>query len=231
MNAGGSVYERLRELVLTNEIAPGERVVIDALARRLGVSQTPVREAVHRLEGDGLVVRSGSGYRTTELLDLDGLRELFEFRLLVDLWAVRAAAVDRLANPAAALLRDVDGLSRELDAGGDVRRALVAHDTRFHAALIDAAGNRVAARAYAGTHGHLHAFRLYPADTDGRVTAAEHAAVARAVGACDPGAAEEAMRAHLLNAFDRFARAFAGGAGPAARPPVPARTRLHRAGA
>ncbi|WP_369053851.1 hypothetical protein [Kineococcus terrestris] len=49
------------------------------------------------------------------------------------------------------------------------------------------------------------------------------------MSACDPGAAEEAVRTHLLNAFDRFARASTGGPGAAARPPVLARTRLHRA--
>ena len=63
---------------------------------------------LQRLEGDNLVVYSpGRGYSTTPLLDLAELRSLFEFRLLVEPWAARAAAVDRLANPAAALEKEL----------------------------------------------------------------------------------------------------------------------------
>ncbi len=50
-------YSRIREMLLTHEIAPGERINIDALARDLDVSQTPVREALARLESDDLVIK------------------------------------------------------------------------------------------------------------------------------------------------------------------------------
>src|SRR5690625_5350754 len=83
--ASEGVYDRLRELVLENRLPPDERISIDAVARELGVSQTPVREAIRQLEGDRLVVRvPGKGYQTTPLLDRNGLRDLFEFRLLVE---------------------------------------------------------------------------------------------------------------------------------------------------
>jgi DNA-binding GntR family transcriptional regulator len=53
----GSVYDRIREKIVRNDLRPGTKINIDALVRELGVSQTPVREALHHLEGDGLVER------------------------------------------------------------------------------------------------------------------------------------------------------------------------------
>src|ERR1044072_2544927 len=103
------VYARLRSLIIGGEIPPDTKINIVALARDLGVSQTPVREALQRLEGDNLITyQPGRGYSTTPLLDLPGLRALFEFRLLVEPWAARAAAVDRLTNPGVALGRQLD---------------------------------------------------------------------------------------------------------------------------
>ena len=209
------VYASMRASILEGEIAPGTRINIDAVARSLGVSQTPVREVLQRLEGDNLVVYSpGRGYSTTPLLGLPELRSLFEFRLLVEPWAARAAAVDRLANPAAALERELASFRDTMKADKDLRQDLVAHDTRFHDTILVASGNPVVRHAFAQTHCHLHTFRLYPADVDGAITVAEHSAVREAIEACDPEQAEAAMTMHIRNSFDRFAQAFAGELAP-----------------
>lgn len=209
--AVSDVYSAMRASILKGEIEPGTRINIDAVSRSMGVSQTPVREVLQRLEGDNLVVYSpGRGYRTTPLLDLAALRSLFEFRLLVEPWAARSAAVDRLANPAAALEKELSAFRSSMRTGGDLRQDLVAHDTRFHDTILSAAGNPVVRHAFAQTHCHLHTFRLYPADVDGAITVAEHSAVREAIGACLPDRAEEAMAEHIRNSFTRFAQAFEG---------------------
>ena len=209
------VYASMRASILEGEIAPGTRINIAAVARSLGVSQTPVREVLQRLEGDNLVVYNpGRGYSTTPLLGLPELRSLFEFRLLVEPWAARAAAVDRLANPAAALERELASFRDTMKAAKDLRQDLVAHDTRFHDTILAASGNPVVRHAFAQTHCHLHTFRLYPADVDGAITVAEHSAVREAIEACDPEQAEAAMTMHIRNSFDRFAQAFAGELAP-----------------
>ncbi|KRE91737.1 GntR family transcriptional regulator [Arthrobacter sp. Soil764] len=206
----------MRASILDGEIAPGTRINIDAVARSLGVSQTPVREVLQRLEGDNLVVYNpGRGYSTTPLLDLPELRSLFEFRLLVEPWAARAAAVDRLANPAGTLEKELAGFRDAMKRSSkDLRQDLVAHDTRFHDAILAASGNPVVRHAFAQTHCHLHTFRLYPADVDGAITVAEHTAVREAIEACDPERAEAAMTTHIRNSFDRFAKAFDGELAP-----------------
>jgi DNA-binding GntR family transcriptional regulator len=209
--ASGEVYAALRDSIVDSEIPPGTRMNIDAIARRLGVSQTPVREALQRLEGDNLVVNSpGRGYSTTPLLEPPELRSLFEFRLLVEPWAARSVAVDRLANPGPALASELDTFERTVAAGGDVRQDLVAHDTRFHDTILRATGNTVVQQAFAQTHCHLHIFRLYPADVEGSVTVTEHRQVCDAIRNCEPEAAERAMADHIRNSFARFAQAFEG---------------------
>lgn len=203
------VYSAMRASILKGEIEPGTRINIDAVARSMGVSQTPVREVLQRLEGDNLVVYTpGRGYSTTPLLDLAELRSLFEFRLLVEPWAARSAAVDRLANPAAALDKELSAFRDRMQNSGDLRQDLVAHDTRFHDTILAAAGNPVVRHAFAQTHCHLHTFRLYPADVDGAITVAEHSAVREAIRTCQPERAEEAMAEHIRNSFTRFAQAF-----------------------
>ncbi|MFD5276987.1 GntR family transcriptional regulator [Pseudarthrobacter sp. NPDC058362] len=206
------VYEALKDRILDNRIPPGTKVSIDAVARELGVSPTPVREALQRLQGDNLVVAtSGRGYSTTALLDAGGLRDLFEFRLLVEPWAARAAAVDRLDNPARRLDGELDDFRARSGSGGDIRRDLVAHDTHFHELILGASGNGIINNAFGQTHCHLHLFRLYPADVDGTITIEEHRQVSEAIRACDPARAEEAMYRHLVMSYRRFAEAFDGG--------------------
>ncbi|MFP5316168.1 MAG: GntR family transcriptional regulator [Actinomycetes bacterium] len=208
--SGVDVYEILRAKILDLQLPPDGKVNIDALARELGVSQTPIREALSQLEGDRLIVKTpGKGYRTTALLGMAELRELFEFRLLVEPWAARAAAVNRLINPARVLQASLD----EFEAGssrqdGSVRHRLITHDTAFHDRILSASSNEFALHAYRATHCHLHLFRLHPADYRGTTTVEEHRSIVNAIAACDPDAAEEAMHRHLIGAYHRFAEAF-----------------------
>lgn len=209
--AAAEAYGVLRALILEGGLAPDERINIDAIARRLDVSQTPVREALQRLEGDNLVVyAAGRGYSTTPLLSPEDLRSLFEFRLLIEPWAARSAAVDRLANPGRVLREELSSLEGGMHAGGDIRQLLVAHDARFHDLILDASGNSVVRHAFEQTHCHLHTFRLYPADVDGARTLEEHSEIAGAIAACDAAGAEAAMGRHIFNSFDRFSQAYAG---------------------
>jgi DNA-binding GntR family transcriptional regulator len=205
------VYTALRVPIVDGEIPPGTRINIDAVARKLGVSQTPVREALQRLEGDDLLTYTpGRGYRTTPMLEPSGLRSLFEFRLLVEPWAVRTATADRLANPAAALEEELQTLERIIHSTNDVRQDMLAHDTRFHDLILAAAGNEVVRHAFAQTHCHLHVFRLYPVDADGQLTLEEHGRVVAAVRSGDAEDAERTMTDHIRNSYARSSKAFAG---------------------
>ncbi|MFB7587058.1 GntR family transcriptional regulator [Streptomyces sp. NPDC056169] len=197
---GDSVYESVKAMVMDHVIEPGARVGIESLSRTLGVSATPVREALARLEADGLVVkRSLSGYRATELLDRRGVEELFEMRLLLEPRAA-ALAAERVGDTALdrieALVEEMQGLP---DKGHSYavygRFALL--DQRFHDALAAASGRTMLAAAVERLHTHLHLFRLSPVTGGSPATVVEHSRILRAVLRRNPERAEGAMREHL----------------------------------
>lgn len=210
------VLEQIRTLIVSNAIAPGERVNIDQLSRRLGVSQTPVREALQHLEGDRLVVRDKNrGYTTTALLDERGLANMFEVRLLIEPWTASTVAVDRVGNPGRRMADEIEAyLAAQADAQNP-RAELVAHDVRFHEIMLAAVDNPFLLDAYRSLHAHLHVFRLYPQDFDGTATVGEHVAIATAIAECRPRDAADAMRAHLGSALERFRSGMSGTAGAA----------------
>src|SRR5882672_2172962 len=87
------VYRRIRADIMSLRLPPDTRVSVDSLARELGVSQTPIREALSMLEANGLVSkRHFAGYATSPRMGRAQLDELFEFRLLIEPHAARKAA-------------------------------------------------------------------------------------------------------------------------------------------
>jgi DNA-binding GntR family transcriptional regulator len=204
------VYEAIKGLVMDGTLAPGERVTIDALARDLDVSPTPVREALARLESDGLVrKRPMAGYTTAPLLDRAQFEHLFEMRLLLEVPAAELAARRRSEADARLLLAAAHRPSEPVDTSGYTGyAAFTAHDARFHDLVAALAGNPMLAEAFGRLHAHLHLHRHYlPAEPAGP-TGAEHDRIAAAVAAGDPAAAGAAMRDHLDASRRRHAVAF-----------------------
>ncbi|MER6103351.1 GntR family transcriptional regulator [Streptomyces sp. NPDC001832] len=201
-----SVYEDTKAMVMDHEIAPGARVGIEALARTLNVSPTPVREALARLEADGLVVkRSLSGYRATELLTRQGLEELFEMRLLLEPRAAALAALhadESQLDAIEALLEDMQ--SHPGPAGPYTSyRDFAALDQRFHNAVAESAHRPLLADAVERLHSHLHIFRLSSPQGEGDSTVAEHERVVRAILRHRAERAAEAMADHLNRSLER----------------------------
>jgi DNA-binding GntR family transcriptional regulator len=200
------VYETIKGLIMDHAVAPGDRVTIDALARQLGVSPTPVREALARLESDGLVrKRPLAGYTTTPLLTRAEFDELFEMRLLLEPAAARRAAGAGLATADTDLLREEADLPDPTAGatGYASFAAFTAQDARFHDLVAELAGNRMLHEYVTRLHAHLRLHRLDFPLTHYGVSAVEHHRVVDAVGAGDPDAAAAAMRVHLSAARQR----------------------------
>jgi DNA-binding GntR family transcriptional regulator len=203
------VYEAVKSLIMDHRIAPGERVTIDALARQLAVSPTPVREALARLESDGLVSkRAMAGYSTTPLLRRAEFEELFEMRLLLEGAAAARAAARRADGTlsdadAAVIAAEADLPDRLTGSGYAGHSAFTAQDALFHERVAAACGNTMLHAAIVRLHAHLHLHRLhFPAAHLG-TSADEHRRIVDAVDAGDPDAAGAAMRGHLEAARDR----------------------------
>jgi GntR family transcriptional regulator of vanillate catabolism len=135
------VTDHLRDLILSRQIAPGTHLLQIDLAKRLGVSRTPLREAFRILERDGLI-RIANGNKTVEVvsLDADDAIDLYQVREVLDGLAARLAAKRGLS--AEANKRLVTAVS-EMEASiipMDLARYSSAH-AEFHLGIVDAAGN------------------------------------------------------------------------------------------
>jgi DNA-binding GntR family transcriptional regulator len=207
------VYASVQGLIMDHEVAPGERINIDALARRLDVSPTPVREALARLEADGLVrKRPLAGYTATPLLTRDQFDELVEMRLILETAAVRRVAAQALDADAVADLRVEADLPDRPPGGAGFAAiaAFTAQDARFHHGIAARSGNAMLHDAVVRLRAHLHLFRLnFPAAHYG-ISAREHHRIVDAVAAGDPDASAAAMRAHITAAAARHVPFFEG---------------------
>ncbi|HEX5571243.1 MAG TPA: GntR family transcriptional regulator, partial [Ktedonobacterales bacterium] len=142
------VYRALRDALVAGELAPGERLRDQELAARLGVSRTPVREALQRLEDEGLVETAPRALTRVAPLDAVAARE--SFPVVAALHALGARhGVARLSAADIAEMRaaneELAGAIAALDPA-TVRRAIAADD-RFHGVLLRAAGNGEITRA------------------------------------------------------------------------------------
>lgn len=200
------VYEQIRTLIMNDGIAPGNRVNIDEVARELDVSGTPVREALARLESEGLVVRLPlRGYRVTELLTRAEVEDIYGLRLLLEPPSAAKAASVMTDDWAATL--EAEMATCTAAPGDDTYedyKALSAHDARLHALILHIAGNSAVEQAFERTHCHLHFFRLAYNHTSGVAALAEHREVVDALLSGRPAQARKAMTAHLETARDRL---------------------------
>ena len=205
---GDDVYSTLRAAVLEHTLAPGDRMNIDALARDLEVSPTPVREALARMESEGLVrKRPLAGYTVSPLLTRAEFGDMFDMRLLLECAAARWAA-ERASSAQRAELVDVAG--RTIASGDDNswHAAFTALDAQLHDLVAEASTSPLLRDAITRLHSHLHLHRRYFPYAQTAVTNEEHRALAAAIQAGDPAGAEEAMRVHLTRARERHLAAF-----------------------
>lgn len=203
------VHDTLTALIMDHAIAPQARLNIEALARSLEVSPTPVREALARLESDGLVVKEAlRGYRTAPVLTPSAFEQLFEFRHRLEPWAAGRAAERRSAHDLQRLRREL-ARAHDVPAGTDYAayKALAQHDRAFHLLVMELGGNAMLTAAYERAHVHLHLFRFSFSLSMASAPAIEHGAVVEAIAARDTAAAEQAMTDHLTAAHTRIAQA------------------------
>ena len=199
---GETTYERLCEEIRSGKLPPGSRLRETEIAERLAVSRTPVREAIRRLEADGLVdhlPRSGAVVRKLEYPEL---MELYEMRTVLEGTAARLAA--RAASPVE--LEELVAINDEMRAAAGRPEVVIGLNRQFHKLLLDAARNRFLLRAMATVENTLLILGSSSMAMPDRAREAvdEHREVLDALLARDGAAAEAAMRRHMERA--QFAR-------------------------
>ena len=189
------VYGWLRQQILTGELNQGDRLTELTIASELGVSPTPVREAVRLLVGDGLVVSDGwKGSKVVELTE-EEIRQCFEVRRSLEVLALHEAMkrlgpeeCDELVRVARATAGGAEG-----PAG-----ALFELDRRFHGFLVEKAGNRWLS-AFLGNLSDVLTVARLPLFRAAKVvqTTREHVAIAEAIRHGDVREAERLLNAHI----------------------------------
>lgn len=210
---GRTAYEALRDLIIRGRLAPGARLVEMELASRLGVSRTPVREAMAHLVRDGLAAPAGSSARTqlaVTWLTQDDLHELYT--IMGALEGAAARTVKSLtASERKRLATDMTTANRTFERVGrtrprDFERLFHSHNA-FHLVFIDRCAPRRLHRLIAQIRPQIDRYEYMYAGLVGpdySASFAEHRAMVRTICCGPPDRAERAVRANWLNSAHRL---------------------------
>ncbi len=206
------VYDEILEMLLAGRVASGESLSIDGLARQLGVSPTPVREALGQLEHTGLVTRAAlKGYRVSPPLTPSRMAELMDARVIVEVAAVRlavpvsAAVITELETVSTqqrrAAQRVVTMMTRHSSRlQWETLRAYYAVDSEFHLILLRHSHNPYLLDMAQTLAPHMHRLRqlMNRGAIDVELAVVEHTAILDAVRSGDSQAAAALMESHLV---------------------------------
>ena len=209
-SVNAQVLDALRAAVITGELPPGTLHSVATLAGQLGISRTPVREALIKLAQQGMVrFERNRGVRILQT-SLHDLEEVFALRLLLEVPATRRAV--RLLTPSAGreLRRQFQAMERAAAADDEFR--MMEHDRRFHRMLLAASGNSRLAEYVDGLRDMVLRRGVSTAHQSRTLEGivAEHRAVLDRVLAGDADGAAEAMRAHILHTAELLVAQEAG---------------------
>lgn len=198
-------YDILLDAICTGDLAPGERLHQDRIAEQLNVSRQPVNSAISILKANRLVEETGRRGVVVAALDPDLVRSIYEYRSVIEPFAVRLAAQRKppgAREEAAAMV----ATGRAAERGGDVR-ALIAADSQFHEMIYRWSGNAIVQTSM-GVNWH-HIRRTMAEVLKVPVVSApvwdEHSAILGALLDGEAAVAERLMRLHIETAYARLA--------------------------
>ena len=206
-----TVYERLREGILSAELRPNKRLVEDELADWLKVSRTPIREALLRLEQEGLVERD-RGWLVREH-DPGEIRARLECRLAIEGYASRLAAIHRTD----AELEELQRLADRMEEPGIPTTEFNELNDRFHRAITAAARNSTLSHLHAQTklnYWDLNVPVMFSLETSRKIHE-QHRALIGALAAHNGEAAESIARRHVQQTMEVVLASFGAFASPA----------------
>jgi DNA-binding GntR family transcriptional regulator len=199
------VYEAVRTRILSGQLRPGERLVETQLAQELQVSRTPLREALRKLQQEGLLAAEvGGGLRVATLSIQDAI-ELYDCRLALEGFAIAAAC--QQATPDQLEAMETWVLAAEADTTGDPVRLLDV-DYGFHHAIAAASGNGRLVILLDQLFDAMALLRIQTLQHNPKVLniRLEHRAIWTAIAQRDPAAATAAIQAHLLASKTRVVK-------------------------
>lgn len=197
-------YRELRAAVLQGEFPYGHRLGEEAVAERLGVSRTPVREALLKLHADRLLKRYEDGGFYVAEPDLLDIRDLYELRLSLELSAITRGMFGAVSHDPVALQRIRDDWLAIQAAPPEPDGSFIELDESFHVALCQASGNLAIAETLEGVNARIRHVRMYDFLTADRIeiSITEHLGITDAVIAGQLEIAAHLMREHIGASLD-----------------------------
>lgn len=201
-------YTVLKDRILNRQLRPGEKISIPEVAHALGVSRTPVTDALKRLASEGLVeIVPRRGTFVSELTARD-VAELFDIRILIELYSAEAILNNDKVDQVLEDIREpMAGMERAVvdDDYGDYD-AFIANDRDLHLALVKLTGNQRLIRIYSDMNVHMRVARMHYLNSveDARQVQQEHEAIVEAFRRGDPHQVKEALGTHITNVEERI---------------------------
>ena len=193
------VFNTLREAILKGDLKPGERLMELQLASRLGVSRTPIREAIRMLEQEGLAVTMPRRGAEVAKMTLKDMEDVLEIRDALDEMAVRLAC-ERISDGQIGRLVEVKEAFEASTKSGDVRN-IADSDVRFHDIIYEATGNPKLVTMLNNLREQVYRYRVeYIKDPQNYPNLIrEHETIAACIRSRDAAGATVAMHAHVEN--------------------------------
>lgn len=194
------VFEHLREAIINGDLRPGERLMEMQLAEEMGVSRTPVREAIRKLELEGLVIMVPRRGAYVSDLSIKDVAETYEIRSALEALAAGLAA-ERITPDESEELERILVQIGECIAANDLERSIEL-DEEFHNILYRASRNDRLVQIIYNLREQIHRFRSTSLGTPGRLEAvlSEHTKIAEAISDRNADLAQRLAQEHIENA-------------------------------
>lgn len=203
---GSKVFHAIREDILNGRYEAHEELKEKAIGDELGVSRTPVREALRQLELEGLVHIIPNRGAFVEGVSLKDLKEIYEIRTLLEGLCARWAA-EKIKKEQLDALEETIFLTEFHCSKGNLDQ-MVEQDNRFHQILYEACDSKELTHVLKDYHHYLQRIRKVSLVDESRAKASalEHKRITEALGAHDPDAAEHCAREHIRNTISNMNR-------------------------
>jgi DNA-binding GntR family transcriptional regulator len=206
---GQMVYENLRQTIVRGSIAPGTRLVESQIAEAQGISRTPVREAIHKLERERFIERLPHGGFSVLELSREEIVETFGIRSVLEGYAARLAAINHQPGQLKPLKAKIDEFQHLLDT--QHLKGLTLVNTEFHDLLYALSNSPRLIRMIDALRDHIYRYRQIILKEAGQAQTsnADHRLILESIRARDAEGVEQLVREHILRGQKMVLNAFA----------------------
>lgn len=195
---GSRVFEQIKGMILRGEIPPGRRIIETDIALSMGISRTPVREAVHKLGAEGFLTPLPKGGYAVRGLTVSDIEDTFDIRSILESFAGYLAAMRHTENEVKVLESKIDEFQLHLDKG-DIKR-LTAVNTEFHEALYGLSRSPRLIKMIHGLRDEIYFLRkiILKSEEMARLSNRDHREIIQAIKQREAEKVERQLREHIL---------------------------------